>query len=114
MSVKINSLGQIAKRLGLERDGPAQAFLVETCYKAMDEFVPRRNGDLRRQIELTKRSITYATPYAKIQYHGIIYGKEVPEGNYTTPGTGPYWDRRMLSIKRDKIAKQVQAKYGRH
>ena len=138
MSVKINSLNQIANRLGLQKDGPAQAFLVETCYKAMDKYVPRRDGNLRRQVELTHNSITYASPYAQYQYYGKKmvmsngksayyspdYGFWSKKGEsktltdedlvYHTAGTGPYWDKRMLSVDKEKVVKTVQSKFGRH
>lgn len=108
MTVVINSLGKISKRLGLQKDGPAQAFLVESCYKHMDKYVPMRNGDLRNVVELSKNSVTYQSEYASYQYHGQRKDGSAVVKNYTTPGTGPYWDRRMLSAEGDKVATEVQ------
>ena len=113
MSVYIDSLDTIVKKLKLEEGGEAQAFLTETCYKAMDEFVPKRDGNLRTVVDLRTNSITYQSPYAEYQYYGERADGSHPVSNYTTPGTGPYWDERMKSIKMESIVKQVQDRYGR-
>jgi hypothetical protein len=100
--------------LGLEPDGDVQSFFTNTCYKAMDEFVPMSNllskGDLRKVVTLTPNSITYESPYAEYQYYGIREDgtHKVNPDNYTTPGTGPYWDEQMVSSKKDEVVKAVQ------
>ena len=113
MSVYIDSLDTIVKKLKLEEGGEAQAFLTETCYKAMDEFVPKRDGNLRTVVDLRTNSITYQSPYAEYQYYGERADGSHQVQNYTTPGTGPYWDERMISVKMESIVKQVQDRYGR-
>ena len=35
-----------------------------------------------------------------------------PVRNYTTPGTGPYWDKRMVSVDMPDIVKRIQDKFG--
>ena len=59
MSVYIDSLETIKKKLKIDDNGPAQAFLTETCYKAMDKYVPKRDGNLRTIVDLQKNTITY-------------------------------------------------------
>lgn len=108
MTVVINSLGQISRRLGLQKDGPAQAFLVETCYKHMDKYVPKRDENLRQNVALSKKSITYESNYASYQYHGMRKDGSAVVSNYTTPGTGPYWDKRMLSAEKQKVIEELQ------
>lgn len=108
MGVYINSLETIKKKLKINDNGPAQALLTETCYKAMDEFVPRDNGDLRTIVDIRTNSITYESPYASYQYYGRRKDGSHKVRNYTTPGTGPYWDKRMKSAKLDKVIKVVQ------
>lgn len=95
-------LSKIKKNLKL--DGRAQAFLTSTVAKHMDKYVPMDRGNLRSEITLTPTTITYEMPYAHAQYVGFTTG---PVVNYTTPGTGPYWDKRMLSAEANDIKKEL-------
>ena len=95
-------LSKIKKNLRL--DGRAQAFLTQTVAKHMDKYVPMDKGNLRTNINLTLNTITYEMPYAHAQYVGFTKG---PVTHYTTPGTGPYWDKRMLSAEANDIKKEL-------
>ena len=108
MTVYVDSFDKIRRKLGIENNGPAQAFFTEACYKAMDKYVPKDNGDLRTNVTLTRNSITYESPYASYQYYGIRQDGTHKVKNYTTPGTGTYWDKRMISADIDKVVKKVQ------
>lgn len=110
MSVYINSLEQIKRRLGINQDGPVQAFMTETCFKAMEKYVPRRDGNLKNRVWLTSHSITYQSPYATYQYYGVRKDGSHKVKHYTTPGTGPYWDKRMMSAEMNDVIRQVQNK----
>lgn len=109
MPVKIQPTSVIKVRLGLEPNGRVQAFLTASCYKHMNKYVPY-SGDtgrihLRENVDIQPDSITYESPYAHAQYVGFTKG---PVRNYTTPGTGPYWDKRMISAEIDDVVKEVQ------
>ena len=108
MSVYIDSLEVIKKKLGIEEGGPVHAFMTETCYKAMDKYVPKRDGNLRTIIDLQTNCVTYESDYAEYQYYGIRKDGTHEVKNYTTPGTGPYWDQRMISADMDSVVEQVQ------
>ena len=108
MGVYINSLESIKKRLKINDNGPAQAFLTETCYKHMDKYVPRDNDDLRTNVDIQTNYITYESKYAEYQYHGQRKDGSHKVRNYTTPGTGPYWDERMKSAEINKVVDEVQ------
>jgi len=95
-------LSKIKKNLKL--DGKAQAFLTNTVAKHMDKYVPMDKGNLRTNVNLTLNTITYEMPYAHAQYVGFTTG---PVTHYTTPGTGPYWDKRMLSQDKETIKKEL-------
>lgn len=112
MSVRINSFDKIVKRLNIQEGGPAHAFFTETCYKKMDKFVPMKNGDLRTNVNLQVDSITYESPYASYQYFGRRKDGTRVISNWTTPGTGPYWDKKMKSAEMKDIVKEV-GKYVR-
>lgn len=105
--VILNSLDEIEKKLGIDDNGPAQNFLVSTAQKYMDEFVPKNIGNLRTIIHMDSHSITYMSPYAGYQYYGMRKDGSHQVKNYTTPGTGPYWDQRMLSTYGDLLTQQV-------
>ena len=106
MSVKIQPTSVIKANLGIEPNGKVQKFFTNTCYRYMDKYVPKDNGILRENVTLTSDSITYEQPYAHAQYVGIVKGGEVK--NYTTPGTGKYWDKRMVSAEMQDVVKEVQ------
>ncbi len=108
MSVYIDSLSKIEKKLRIEDNGPAQAFMTNTCYKAMDKYVPQDNGDLRTNVDIRTDSITYESEYAEYQYYGQRQDGSHKVRHYTTPGTGPYWDKRMISADMKSVVKQVQ------
>ena len=108
MGVKIKPVSTIVAGLGMEPDGRVQSFFTETCYKAMDKYVPKRNGDLRTVVVLGKNYITYESEYAEYQYYGEREDGSHKVYNYTTPGTGSYWDKRMISADMDSVVKQVQ------
>lgn len=113
MPVYIDSFDKLYKKLKIEDNGEAQAFLTNTCYKKMDKYVPMRDGLLRTVVSLTPNSITYESEYASYQYYGEWEDGTHIATHYTTPGTGPYWDRKMLSVEEDNIVKLMNARYGR-
>ena len=112
MPVKINSLDTIKKRLKIDDNGSNFAFIIETCYKAMDKYVPKDEGNLRTIVFLGQNKIVYESPYASYQYYGQRRDGSYKVKKYTTPGTGPYWDKRMISADMDRIVKNIQQHIG--
>lgn len=105
MPVKMQPTSVIKANLGIEPNGRVHRFFTNTCYRHMDKYVPMDNGDLRTNVNIDTNSITYESPYAHAQYVGFTTG---PVVNYTTPGTGPYWDERMKSAEMQDVVKEVQ------
>ena len=105
----IISLREIARQAGIDPENPSgrmQRLFQDTCYKAMDKFVPKDQGDLRTKVDLSNpMKIVYESPYAHAQYVGYTTG---PVRKYTTSGTGPYWDYRMWTAKKDEIIRTMQ------
>lgn len=95
----------IKAKLGIQPNGPVQKFFTNTCYKHMNKYVPMDEGNLRTNVNIQTNSITYESPYAHAQYVGYTKG---PVKNYTTPGTGPYWDKRMVSAEIQDVVREVQ------
>lgn len=112
MPVQLKPTSQIKARLGIEPNGRVQKFFTNTCYKHMDKYVPKRDGNLRTVVDIQSDSITYESPYAKYQYYGMREDGSRPVSNYTTPGTGTYWDKRMVSAEIDDVVKEVQDYVG--
>lgn len=108
MPVKIKPTSQIKARLGIEPNGRVQKFFTNTCYKHMDKYVPQDNGELRTVVDIQPNSITYEQEYAEYQYYGMRKDGTHIVQNYTTPGTGPYWDKRMVSAEMQSVVKEVQ------
>lgn len=112
MPVKLKPTSQIKARLGIQPNGRVQKFFTNTCYKHMDKYVPMREGNLRTIVDIQSDSIIYESPYAQYQYKGMREDGSRPVRNYTTPGTGPYWDRRMVSAEMQDVVKEVQDYIG--
>lgn len=81
--MRMEPISKIKVDLGINPNGRVQRFLVDTCYKHMDKYVPKDIGNLRDIVSKTANSITYESPYAHAQYVGIVHGS--PVRNYTTP-----------------------------
>lgn len=108
MSVYIESFDELTRKLGLEPNGRVQAYIVNRCYKAMNEFVPKDIGNLRKNVSLYRDRVTYESPYASYQYYGKTRDGKKKVTHYTTEGTGPYWDKRMMSAKKEEIIRDIQ------
>lgn len=106
MPVKMKPTSVIKSNLGIQPGGRVHAFFTNNCYRHMDKYVPMEFGDLRSNVSIQTDSITYESPYAHAQYVGYTTG---PVRNYTTPGTGPYWDKRMWSAEKQQVVQEVQA-----
>ena len=103
--MKLKPVSQIKADLGINPNGRVQRFFTDTCYRHMDKYVPKETGNLRNIVSKNVDSITYESPYAHAQYVGVTKG---PVRNYTTPGTGPYWDKRMVSAEMQEVIKETQ------
>lgn len=112
--MRLKPISTLKADLGINPGGKVQKFFTDTCAKHMDKYVPKEKGVLRDTVvkdgettsNVTSNTITYAQEYAHAQYTGIVNGS--PVTNYTTPGTGPYWDKRMKSAEMQIVVKEVQ------
>lgn len=107
-SVNMKPTSVIIANLGLQPNGKVQKYFTKRCADYMDKYVPKDNGDLRTNIDIRDKSITYESPYARYQYYGVREDGTHEVHNYTTPGTGPYWDKRMVSAEMNDLVKEVQ------
>lgn len=112
MSVKINPTSKIKARLGIEPNGRVHKFFTNTCYKRMDKYVPMDKGDLRTIVDIQANKIIYEQEYAEYQYYGMRKDGTRVVKNYTTAGTGTYWDKRMASAEMQEVVKEVEDYIG--
>ena len=108
MPVKMQPTSVIKANLGIDPSGKVQKFFTNTCYRYMDKYVPKDNGILRENVTIDSNSITYEQEYASYQYYGERKDGSHKVSNYTTPGTGPYWDKRMVSADMQNVVAEVQ------
>ncbi|MCG0674612.1 minor capsid protein [Lactiplantibacillus plantarum] len=106
MAFRINvDLDSFMEQTSLNNVKRGQYALVNQAMSDMEQFVPKDQGHLRDSVHATAdgSQITYAMPYAKAQFYGIINGH--PVHNYTTPGTTKRWDLKAKSIFMDSWVK---------
>lgn len=96
-SVKVSDQGLNRKftRQGFQRGMVAMA---NQAAADMNRFVPKKNNNLRASsvVAADGSSIRYVEPYAHYQWVGGV------GWHYTTPGTGPKWDKRAKGMYMDK------------
>ena len=114
MPVSLKPVSEIKAHLGLEPDGKVQKFFTQSCYNHMDKYVPQDKGNLRTIVDIQPTYITYESPYASYQYYGEREdgSHKINPDNYTTPGTGPYWDKQMVSAEIDDVVEEVRKYVG--
>lgn len=134
MSVKVDfePISTIEVKLGIEPNGRVQRYLQNQCYRYMDKYVPRQDGNLRKNVDLSNPEyIIYESPYAHYMYegkvmapsypikkNGVVVGFYSPKGKrkhytgkkikYKTPGTGDHWDEKMRNNDMTKLVESVQ------
>lgn len=71
----------------------AQFAMANQALADMNQYVPRLEGDLQTSghVASNKEQLIWDTPYASSQYRGG--NTRATFSNYTTAGTGPYWDK---------------------
>ena len=135
MGITLKPHSVIKARLKVNKKGPVQAFLTQTCAKAMDKYVPMDTGTLAETViyvgEPTSNvkidRITYTQPYARYMYNGKLMVDPDTGSSWAKKGTkkiltdkdlhynkgghafaGPHWDQRMWTAEKDKVIKDVQ------
>lgn len=91
-------LSRVETKLGPNNIKGAKYAMMNDMLKDMQPFVPSDTGVLQQTgvISADKTALIWNTPYARAQFYGTN-GKAVFK-NYTTPGTGPRWDKRAKSL----------------
>lgn len=96
--------GKLVDKFGLQKDGKAQLFLANTCFRRMQKYTPQDTGTMSTTATIKPGKIIYETDYAYYQYIGKTKGKVK---HYTTPRTGKYWDRKMKNAEGQMVVQEV-------
>lgn len=113
VKIKMKPANVVKANIGIDPNGRAQKFFTNTCFKNMTKYVPLREGTLRTTYDLQDDSIKWEAKYAKYQYRGMREDGSHVVKKYTTPGTGPYWDKRMVSADLPRIIEETKKYIGR-
>lgn len=76
--VNIDPVYVIEGKLGIEPDGPAEAFFTLSCSKHMTKYEPYRDGGLHNSKRLAIGEIHYTAPYSHYLYEGKVMGPNIP------------------------------------
>ena len=90
---------------GLSDTSPGvRRYIASEVGRLCDPYVPFYMGYLKSHYTISSdgRTLTYDAPYAKVQYYKN-------KGGRNGPLRGPMWEKRMLSDRKDALAKSVEA-----
>lgn len=137
VQVHIDDAGKMLRKRGLEPNGRVQKIFTMECARAMDPYVPFRQGILKNTRIIGIDSVTYNTPYARNMYYGKVMvdpktgaagfltaegwrsrsgvRKVVSNREYQyhgAPMRGKLWDKRMWADKKTVIIDNVAKAAG--
>jgi len=118
VTLEMPSVEELIEQLGIGENGHVQEKYSEICKDDMEEYVPMLEGALREEAIIDKynaQGVIYgpegsnSNAYAGPQYFGMPGGHAAV--NYTTEGTGPFWDEpakmNKTEQRNDKIQKYI-------
>ena len=111
MPVKMKPTSEIKVKLGIQKNGPVEKFLVHTCKIHMDKYVPYDEGTLADTAVEEPGQVRYIQPYARYQYKGMREdGSRVIVNRTKTkhPLATSYWDKHMVTAEMPDIIKETQ------
>lgn len=98
MGLSIDLSGVYEKLSDTNMQAGQRALANQALVDMNENFVPMLDGDLRNSatIAIDASNITWNSVYANAQYRGTNGIAQFT--NYTTPGTGPYWDLKAKGV----------------
>lgn len=113
MAVEMKPVSTIEMDLGLEPYGEAHKYFANQCKDRMRKYTPNSLGDAEGESNLntptidSECNICYEEEYASYQYYGQRKDGTHKVRHYTTPGTGAYWDKLMLSAEGKQLEQEM-------
>lgn len=98
----------------------------------MDPYVPMKEGDLSKNVEINGQRVRYLSPYAHYQFEGVVYGPNIPiiedgviVGWWSPPNKYPtgeslvyskelhpqathHWHQAMMLNKKDEFTQDIK------
>lgn len=111
MGIKLKPSKEIISRLQIEEYGPLHKYMAERAMVRMNaKYVPEKNGVLHdtSRVDTSDCSIHYEQQYAGYQYYGQRKDGTHKIVKHTKPGTGPYWDKLMMSAEGNDLRKDLE------
>ena len=112
MPVYMKKTSVIKAHLGIEPNGKVNKFLVNTCAKHMDKYVPFDTGTLSKY-KIEGNKIIYDQEYAEYQYYGMRADgthriNEANRNRTEHPLASSYWDKKMATAEMPDVIREVQ------
>jgi len=113
--IDMPSFDDVVKDLGMNKTGDFQQHMTHRARVRMERHVPSSVGVPARPSGLRET--------AQEDYDGVIYGPSGTEANayasivyhwpqegihWTTPGTGSFWDKRMMADQEEQLIQDIQ------
>ena len=138
VKVQMNSVSQILKEHGLDRDGYAQRYWTNIVNRRITRYMPYRSGALATKLKYISgpAEITVDAPYARYQYYGkVMIDPDINAAGFPTKdGTwrsrlhshkvrterdiqydttknaqaGPLWDRRLIAAEGPAMLEEMR------
>lgn len=116
----MKSTSSIMKRLGIQKNGPAETHLRDLVDRYSDPYIPMETGTLKNNKSYpSNHEIKYVSPHAHYMYKGLkAVGPSRPKGvkrtisnialNYSgAPKRGKEWDKRMMNDRKNDVVKSL-------
>lgn len=100
-----------AKRLNAKKisnryiNDRVRLFAHSELYNLSGKYVPWRDGNLARLVEITPEHVRYVSPYASRMYYGVGFRFRKDEHPLATA----MWDKVAMQTQRDKLTRAVAA-----
>lgn len=112
MTVELKPISEIELDLGIEPNGPVQAFFTQLCAIHMDKYVPFDTGALAETVvidgnvtsNVSESYITYTQPYAHRIYEGDDFDFQTDKHELATS----HWDKQMVTAEISEIEEELQ------
>lgn len=120
--VKLDSVEKIMADVGIDERGELQAFHTQNVLNRILKYIPKRSGATQKitaiQTDVNRPAIVTDVPYGKYLFYGVAMAGNPKEPTdrplqYTTPGTGPHWDRAVTAAEGAAMTADLQAEVDR-
>ena len=110
VNAELPSAYEVAKKLGVDKDGDVQDFVTDEVMRNLPDFMPRDSGTLIGSMYKPRRNLVrVSTPYARFLFFGLTKsGNPVDYSKQKNPNGGPHWDRRLAAARGEAIADNVK------